>query len=265
MAVWMDGWKSGHMAVMTAYFDASGSPSVEAVALGGLVTTPERWLEFDHKWSECLSAFDVTALHMKDFAHSLREFRGWDMDQPKRRRLLNGLLWVIEEMIEYTAASAVYIDDYNSLDRDYKLSEAMRPYTMASLSCAGHIVPWAKNHNVERIAWIFEKGDVDQDDLRKHWETTYPELEVAPIFLKKRDRYPDPSQCRFIRAFEAADLLAYENLQAHKLVMRNVDVEFGDLRKPMQRMISLPGFHDWGMFNSEDIRSVCEGWKIPTR
>jgi hypothetical protein len=123
------------MAVMTAYCDASGSHSTEAVAVGCIMASPKRWKEFDERWSECLAAHGVSAMHMKDFAHSRGEFESWRDDEFKRRRFLNGLLWIIEQTLEYAASSAVYIKAYKQLDSVYALNESMRPYTMASLSC----------------------------------------------------------------------------------------------------------------------------------
>jgi len=253
---------------VTAYFDASGSPSTDAVAVAGLAATPEKWVEFERKWDECLTAQNVSALHMRDFAHCRREFESWKDDEPRRRRLLNGLLWIIEETIDYSVACAIYMNDYNAVDASRSLSETMRPYTMASLTCSACIIPWAQNngHQRDQIIWVFEKGDDDQDDLRKHWDWTYPNSDVEPIMLKKRDGYPDPNQCRAIRAFEAADLVAYENLLAHKKLQRlELPIYIDQLRKPIQRMHGLPGADDWRFFEKDDIQKFCSMHGIAER
>ena len=66
------------MAVLTSYFDASGSPSLEVVAVSGLVSTPEKWNAFNGDWNECLSVHGVSALHMKHFSQFRGEFSSWD-------------------------------------------------------------------------------------------------------------------------------------------------------------------------------------------
>jgi hypothetical protein len=257
------------MAIMTSYFDASGGSDQIVVAPAAVVASPEIWEEFDRRWSSSLAAFNVTALHMKDFAHSKGEFEGWKCDQPKRRRFLNGLLWIIEDLVEYTAACGVYIDDYRYVDRHFQLSECMRPYTIGCLTCASSIVLWAEKHghHMDDLIWVFEKGDQDQGDLRKRWDIAYPDASVSPIFCKKKDTYPDRSRCRHIRPFEAADLIAYEHLQ----VYRQLEVKQGEtlyvdeLRRPLQRIRNWPSVKEWWVHNHSSLDGLCGKFNVPVR
>lgn len=256
------------MAVIHSYFDASGSPSTAAVAVAGLVARPEKWVEFDRRWSECLAAHGVSALHMKHFAHSREEFASWKDDAPKRRRFLGGLLWIIEDLVEYTATCAVYVEDYNRFDATYRLSEFMRPYTLASLTCGGHIVSWATDaaYHKNDIVWVFEKGDTDQRDLKARWDRMYPDLGVQPILCRKSDNFPDRSCFSPIRAFEAADLIAYENLQVHKALQRESGlIHVDQLRKPLKRMESLPGAKHWGFFGQQHLQDLCSKYAVDSR
>jgi hypothetical protein len=109
------------------------------------------------------------------------------------------------------------------------------------------------------------KGDIDQNDLRKHWDIAYPNGTVDLIFLKKKDKYPI-DECRPIRPFEAADLIGYENLHAYRLLESKQDsVTFSDLRKPMQRMFGLRGADSWGYFGEQELLSACSTWGILPR
>ena len=51
---------------------------------------------------------------------------------------------------------------------------------MARLTCAAEIVKWVENSGQDRgsIIYVFEKGDIDQSDLRAKWEKLYPSLRV---------------------------------------------------------------------------------------
>jgi hypothetical protein len=249
------------MAVVTSYIDASGGSDQIVVAAAAVVASPEIWEEFDKRWSSSLAAFNISALHMKDFAHSNGEFEGWKCDQPKRRRFLNEILWIIEDLVEYTAVCSVYIDDYRYVDKYFQLSEFMRPYTLASLHCAGRIILWANEHghHFNDLLWVFEKGDQDQSDLRKHWDLAYPDANVSPIFCKKRDIYPDKDGCRQIRPFEAADLIAYEHLQVHRLLEKKQgEVLYVDeLRRPLQRMKNWPSAKEWHTYDVTWLEKVC--------
>jgi len=259
MGVRLGGWKRGSMAVMTCYTDVGGSLSEIVLSPATLVSSPEKWQEFDRRWNDCLCAFEVSALHMKDFAHSRGEFSSWKLDEPKRRRFLNALMWIIEDTVEYSAAVAIYVADYNRVDQKYRLSESLRPYTLGCMSCAARIIPWAKEaqHDKNDLIWIFEKGDQDQNDLRKRWEIAYPDHFVDPIFLKKQDVY-ESKESRRIRPFEAADLVGYENLLAHRLLAKKGEKRlFENLRKPMQRLMKLKGGDLWGYLSETEILSAC--------
>jgi hypothetical protein len=248
------------MAVITAYFDASGSPTTDVIAACGVLSTPEKWANLNRRWNECLDGYGVSALHMKDFAHSNGDFAFWRNDQPKRKRFLNNLLWIIEEEIEFTSAAAVPMLNYRQCDGKYKLSEFMRPYTLASMMCAAQIVPWAEKsgYRREEIVYVFEKDDEDQKDLRRYWGRAYPELLVEPIFKKKVDCYPHPDVKARIRPFEVADFIAYENLKANiALNERGGWMEFDDLRKPIQRMRKLPGAEDWCFAEANGLEVFC--------
>jgi hypothetical protein len=254
---------------MTSYFDVSGGPSELVVAPAALVASPEAWEEFDRQWNDCLDSFGVTALHMNQFAHSVGEFKGWDWDRPKRNRFINSLLWIIENLVDYTGACGLYVDDYRYVDREYQVSESMRPYTMGCLTCSSSIVNWAQRegHDKNELIWVFEKGDQDQNDLRKRWDIAYPEANVSPLFYKKRAAYPDKNKCKPIRPFEAADLIAFENLQVHRLLLERLGEElYGDeLRRPMQRMMKWESAQEWMVHDLDSIEKLCLKWRVPVR
>ncbi len=256
------------MAIMASYVDAAGSPSELVVAPAAMVSTPEKWLEFEKEWNACIASFKVTGLHMRHFAHSRGEYEGWSNDQPKRRRFLNNLMWIVETYIEYTATEAVYMQAYRDLDAMYQMSELVRPYTMGCIAVAGKVFNWAEGRELLRsdFIWVFEKDDADQNDLRKNWKTAYPDC-LDPIFLKKCDSYPEPGKPKRQRPFEAADLVAYENLKAHKLLDErgNEPVYEDELRKPLQRMKKWPGATDWGYFDADGFARVRARVNIPLR
>jgi hypothetical protein len=148
------------MAVMTCYTDVGGGPGEITVSPATLVSSPEKWVEFDRRWNDALEAFEISELHMKNFAHFKGEFELWKHDEPKRRRLLNALMWIIEDCVEYAAAVSVYSKDHDLVDTQYQLSEWMRPYTMGCLGCAGRVTIWTREQGYDKndLIWIFEKG-----------------------------------------------------------------------------------------------------------
>jgi hypothetical protein len=266
-AVFVGEWKKGYMAAATCYCDVGGTRSEIAISPAIVVATPDQWMAFDRRWSECLKVFGVSSLHMKHFAHSRGEFESWKGHESKRRRFLNHLLWIMEDTLSLTSAIAVKVPGYNAANRKYKLAERVKPYTLGCIGCAGQVSIWSREANINwnQIVWVFEKGDQDQNDLRKNWNTMYPDSSVDPIFRSKREKVSD-TEFRYVHPFEAADFIAYEHLLAHRLIDRmNSDVAFAQLRKSMQRMRCLPGANRWGYYYQAEIESLCRRWRLEER
>lgn len=259
----------GVLAMIAAYFDGSGDPSdTPVVSLAGLVSTAEKWVAFSNQWEECLEAFGVSALHMREFAHSEGEFSSWRKDEPRRRRFLNGLIYAIESHIEYSVASSVSMRDYRAIDAKYRLSEFMKPYTFLASTCASAIIPWTTQTQraLGDIVYIFEKGDADQEDVRRCWDSQFPSYGISPIFRNKKDRQPGSEVSAPIRPLEAADLVAYENFKVNStLEKHDEDIFFDELRRPLQRLFQLPGAKDWQRAGLDVLAELCSRWKVPER
>jgi hypothetical protein len=133
------------------------------------------------------------------------------------------------------------------------------------LSDRHHRNPQATGNDAGAIAYIFEKGDVDQDDVNRCWGANFAEYGLNPIFLKKADQLPGHSTVESIRPFEAADLLSYESLKVNKTIKKQGSVLFENLRMPMQQLSRLPGSADWKFFEGTDLEIACEIYHVPKR
>jgi hypothetical protein len=206
---------------------------------------------------------------MRHLAHFKGEFSSWRTDEPRRRRFLSQLMTVIENHVEYTVASAVLMKHYRAMDQKYCLSEFMRPYTFAASTCVSSIIRWAKttSYAASDVAYHFEKGDVDQADVARCWKSQFNDYRLSPVFLKKTDRHPGSAVCAPIRPFEAADLIAYENFKCNiKREGRQEGAVFLDeLRKPLQRLLNLPGAKDWLYSRTSEIEAVCSLYGVAER
>jgi hypothetical protein len=241
-----------------AYFDCSGSPDdTLAIVVAGFVAPVNQWIAFERNWNECLEYFGVSALHMREFAHSRGEFASWKGNEKKRRHFLQWLIGIIRVRVWHSFASAVLMDDYRKVDAKYCLSEFSRPYALAGCTCITKLDHWAKRwaEPGDEFAIVFEDGDVDKgaliDAVKKHFV-------VTPTFLSK-----DKSV-----AFQAADLLAYENLLANRKVKEKGIVFESDLRRPLMELSKIPGGRnnaDWGVHMEDDMTDSCVMDKIPLR
>ena len=77
------------MSFMSCFTDVGGSTGEITTSPAMLVSSPEKWLEFESRWNATLKIFGFTELHMKKFAHFRGEYESLRWDEPKRRRFLD--------------------------------------------------------------------------------------------------------------------------------------------------------------------------------
>ena len=243
------------MTKFTAIFDGSGSPDdTVALVVAGFVGKSEQWIELERDWKRCLEDFGVSALHMKDFAHSQGEFKNWNGEEDRRRRFLARLISIISVRVWHSFGSAVIMDDFRRVDAKYQLSEHSRPYSLAGCSCLLHVRDWAKKwmKPTDQIGLVFEDGDLDKGDLMR---TAKKYFGVTPFFGPKSKNV----------AFQAADLLAYEQLLASTRIQKIGAITFDELRYPLKALSKIPGSANWGVHDESDMTRGCEGDKIALR
>jgi hypothetical protein len=244
--------------MFTVYCDASGHPdSTRVLAVAGFIATVDQWLKFECNWKDTLGKFGVTSLHMKHFAHSSGEFSGWKGDEDKRRDFLRELIGNIVLRVRHSFASAVLLDDWREVNERYYLEELIKPFGLCGRTLVHKVGEWAKRCDVDEkhIKYIFEDGDCDKGDFMHRMRC---DKKSAPIFL------PKDEAC----AFEAADLLAFENLQAHNGISDGRVQQFADLRYPLRELYKIPNgkeASDWGVFTKEGLEKFCTDVHVPRK
>jgi hypothetical protein len=256
----MGRWPVSLMTKFIAYFDGSGSPDETiAVVVAGFVAPAEQRIEFERNWNDCLTDFSVSSLHMRDFAHSRGDFTAWKGDEDKRRRFLGRLISIIKVRVWHTFASAVIMEDYRKVDAKFCFHEFSKPFALAGGTCVAKVYRWAKRWCKvgDELAIVFEDGDKDKGDLmravKKHFDLT-------PSFLAKEKSV----------GFQAADLLAYEHLQANAKIRRSETgrVFEDQLRRPIMELSTIPGGrgdNDWGFHMEDDMTDSCIKDGVATR
>lgn len=95
------GWMGSLLAMLWGYFDEAGEHDQGAghltrLAIGGFLAPCEEFQAAIEPWQKALDDEGVKVFHMADFEANKREFSGWENDRPKRERLLNNLLAVLD-------------------------------------------------------------------------------------------------------------------------------------------------------------------------
>jgi hypothetical protein len=240
--------------MFTLYCDASGSPydqNTAAFVVAGFVASAEQWIGFERNWNSVLVDYKVSAMHMKEFAHCAGEFAEWKGDEAKRRNFLSRLINVITTRMRHSFVNAIQMDAYRKVNQEFMLEESLKPYSIAAGSCVGKVKRWADKWGVpqDQIAYVFEEGDADKGDMMEKLKIGQ---NIIPLFLPKAKSV----------AFQAADLLAYEHLLAHKKLVKIADgkIPFSSFRYPFRELDKVPnGEHgmDWGVHDEKSLREAC--------
>lgn len=195
------------MAVFTTYFDASGNKRTSVLTVAGFVSRVSKWDRFNSEWSAILSREHVTSMHMTDFASTEKQFKSWRGQSERRRKFISDLTDCIRRNTNKGFAASVYISDYNEVDKEYMVREALgQPFTLCAPTCLGALKSWAERKHMkpEQVLVLIERGDDDQAEF----------IKVARIdgfkvvCLNKEDA----------QAFQAGDIAGWKS----RIVLQNV-------------------------------------------
>jgi hypothetical protein len=136
-----------------SYLDESGhskDPNVSVLAIAGYLSSVAGWKRLVPDWIDTLSAFAVSALHMKDFAHSKGEFAGWN--EGKRRALLARLVALMLRDIDAFIGEAMSLPE-EWRQRPEELRERLAdPYHGCLIYCLKTLISYsAHSVNHEEI------------------------------------------------------------------------------------------------------------------
>lgn len=240
-------------AMISLYCDAAGTERDALIAVGGVVSTAEKWRLFDDEWRLILKEFGLDYFRMSEFAQSRGQFEiGWKNTESKRRALLDQLITIIAAHIQFWTGTCVLKSDYDKVDADYKLHEHMYPYTLCAKGCVAEANTWYEaHHRDDGIEYVFESGDDHFPQLRRDVENQYG---VIPIERKKRDATP----C------QAADFAAYELLKAYRLLRVDTETIFQKYRVSFRRLNAIKPVK-WGQYSEKDMRVICRVLEYPRR
>lgn len=245
--------RSGDLVVvsgLTFYGDASGKDETEALAVGGFLATVDDWVAFDREWKEVLDANGLAYFRMSEFAHSTRQFKGWQHQEHRRVSLIDSLVKILERRTLHWAGACILKRDYEPVDADYKLREFATPYAICATALTEHTITWCENqHRKEPLEFVFEEGDVGAGQLS---DFVNANTGHRPSFRKKA-----------LPPLQAADFAAYEVLKVYKAILVDTDKMFEKIRAPLRRLHEINNF--WAQFRQEDLRVLCRTHDVERR
>jgi hypothetical protein len=247
------------MAIFSAYFDASGHPDQsDVLTVAGYAAAVENWIKFENEWKKILGGEGVTAFHTTDFVSGQGEFVGWGGKDPekveRRKRFVQQLMDCTDKLCAKFFRTSVYLRDYNRVNAESKLEEAVgKPYALCGSSAAYFLRLWANDLGVlDTLLYYFENGDKDKGDLMRVHKKAFGR---EPKFLEKSEA----------KAFEAADFNAWK--------MRTALQESGKPTHTIEKGVKLldslavlAGVQkDAGVLNEWSLREFCRIQRIEKR
>lgn len=215
------------MASLAVYFDESGihggSP---IVVVAGIIASTKQWQRFDGDWRHILRSEGITIFHMKDFAHSQGEFRGWNTG--RKESFIKSLIETIKAHTRVFIVHAVKVKDFETIKAERRETN-ISAYQLCCEQCMTNLVIWAqRSKRRKEVAVHFESGNKimsevmalynmvpDSDWLKRKWRINHLG------FSSKADCTP----------LQAADLLAYEIFKYHSDPVR-------PLRRSLKALLS---------------------------
>lgn len=240
------------MAMFTLYCDASGKEQDQLLVVAGYIAPADKWKSFGSEWIRILRSFDVNYFHMREFAHSVGEYKGWKGDEGRRRGLLNALTSLIASHAEYWVGAAILRKVYVTVDADYQLHEFAYQYPLCGLICVGNADGWrnANHHADDSMEYIFESGDAHRGQLMDIVER---QTGTTPLFRNRLNAVP----------LQAADFAAYEVRHALNNILVETDELFEKFRASFGLLAKIPSI--WGPIDEPRLRVFCRMQDIPRR
>ncbi len=251
------GTREHSLMVLAAYFDESGTHrDSPVVAVGGFLSTAERWVTFEEEWRTVLRSNHLEYFHMTDFENRRGPYSGW-LDK-QREHVIKRLCGIINRSIIGGFSTAVVKDAYEVVDAQAR-SLLGTPYSFCAEWCLIMVYrQLTKARNKDRVAYFFESGcrgleRLLQQNQIDQWRAAHQVLSLS--FGNKKDFLP----------LQAADILAYETT---KQSVRHVGLDSRPRRLLMENLLRKNSYFgemfrtaDHIMSFVEDKRRVLEQYK----
>jgi hypothetical protein len=193
----------------TAYFDASWNDSPNGVmTVGGFLSSEKRWLWFEREWKKLLIKWRVGYFRMEEFAHFHGQFADWENREPDRQAFLAEAIDIIARTAWFSFSCSMLLADWEFCNEGFTLEENLfRPYPLCGWNVVDHVLWWCERQKrpypKDQVLFVFEKGDPDQDLLRKAVDRDF-NIEIAT-----EKKIPDNIFRQPLGALQAADFVSW--------------------------------------------------------
>jgi hypothetical protein len=254
-AIYFGAYRTAHIAVFTAYFDASGDKRQKVLTFAGFVSRIQKWDRFDREWSDMLARYGVPSLHMSEFVSSSGAFSAWRGQSEKRKLFIDEAVSCVKHNTNKGFACSIILSEHNEINAKYRLAEyAGKPYSLCGVMAIAMVREWAKKKRTDpkKILYMIEDGDEDRGQL---------------IERSKRDGYKVfPLAKLEAQAFQAADMVAWKAMSALREAENKGRLtldEYNSIARSLEPIS--PVVHSNSVVSGDKLQLLCNDNGIPVR
>ncbi len=260
------------MLMLTAYFDETGhadDPQLSFAGMAGFVAPAGAWANFEDQWNDTLRNAQLSEpFHMKDFAHSVGQFKSWKGKEDKRRLLFGRLIEIIRETKATPIGAAVSLRDFESLTPKQQ-SHYRGPYYICFQTCTrGAAIEAVFEEPSEKVAMVYafneEYGTNIDGGAEKLWQAIKKHVTLDCDLRSRMGSYASSTPGELC-PLQAADLFAYELChEFENRIKRPNDAMRWGLRQIL-KMYTIPSPQIRLLDRKELLRLMAEsGWEDRT-
>jgi hypothetical protein len=193
----------------TCYLDESGhaaDPTLDLMAMGGMIGRPDAWRSFSADWSKLLEAEQVSIFHMKDFENYKREFSGWTVE--RHQRFLAAIVAYLTDLPVYFVGLSIFLRDIAPIRE--RFGKGSEPYYYLFKLLIGRTAGSIRTIPPEPVVIDIIAAEHPEFSgfLASGYERAKKDIPSADRLGKLSIASP-----REVSALQAADLVAYETLK----------------------------------------------------
>lgn len=201
--------KTDILAMITAYFDASGTHGPSSiVAVAGYASTKFQWHSFRAEWKRLLRKEKISVVHMSELESLQGEFspkRGWTKE--RREKFIHKAAAIIAHRTRTAVGHVVIKSDWDEAAPNYIKKMFGGPYGWCASECIAKISNWAKKQgNKDGVHFVFEAGTQGHGQIQDMLKEIMNDRELNQHYGVQDYSVGNKS----IFPLHAADMLAYE-------------------------------------------------------
>lgn len=225
------------IAMLKAYYDASGKEDTGRVSVAGWVSTARRWVDFETNWNAALDYFGIPYFHASTFEFNGEHFADWRGDDTRKAELIQRLVAIVKDAVLFGVASTIYYDDFAAAAEIHPEVgvQFKNAYVLAARDCMKRSEGRARKLKMGAVEHIFEQGDIGMGRLT---DLCRDMGEGAPQFHFST---PHPNRKHLVQ-LQSADLFAYEcfQLTPQRHAERFRPVYLDEARQPARLLYNIP-------------------------